>query len=169
MIESQLNIIQSAVYTLVRRFVQRQQLVLDAMRAVRPDLLTETADNQPRLHSTFANSRGFWGKDKEWTYQIHGRGCDLIHTITKEPISWNDPDITSFDPYWFINWLEWFVNQNYDEHTSIIKAKIQEENRDLQTFVFDVLKQLRDLKILRHYSERTDMYALASTEEIITI
>lgn len=165
MAEYQLNTTQSAVYTLVKIYVQRQQLVLDAMRDVRPDLLTETARKQQRLRSSLANSRGYWGMNKEWVYQIHGRGCDLTHTITQEPISWNDPDITNFDPNWFVNWLDWLISQPNNENLSIIKAYLEECNCDLRGFIFDILKQLRDMRMLHYYPERTDMYALASTDE----
>lgn len=52
---------------------------------------------------------GIWrdGENNVWRYFLHGGGCRLTNTKTKEPIDWDCPDVNSYDRYKFFYHLEW--------------------------------------------------------------
>jgi hypothetical protein len=117
-----LNSIQSTLYSLVQRFVQRQAIVLEAMRDLRPDLVAEAGDEIPpqfigenRKEYLRKFYKGHWGKDKEWEYYLHGGGCRLIHTVTQERIEWDAGSLLRFDRFWFANYVEWLLNQDVED------------------------------------------------------
>jgi hypothetical protein len=100
-----------AVYLLVERFVQRQQLPLEVIREFRPYWVDSTKHRPSKKYAS-ATGTGYWGENNEWRYYLHGVGCRLIHTITGEPVDWDASDPYRFDPYWFVEWLSWFLRQN---------------------------------------------------------
>jgi len=167
-----MNSIQLAVHSLVSSFVQRQKLVLAALSEIRPDLLDMVGEKRVRPTKEYIKltQSGYWGEDKEWRYFIHGRGCRLIHTVTKEPIEWDAPDVQRFDPYWFVNWVNWLLTQG-DENKiiPIIKSRIEEQTDGLRNLIFDLLEQLQQLGALRYYPDRTNMYELVSPREFDSI
>lgn len=89
----------SAVYLLLERFIQRQQLAFDVIQKFRPHLIDPTK-RRPTKEYASATQWGYWGQDNEWNYFLHGVGCRLIHAITGEPIDWDVSDLDRFDPYW---------------------------------------------------------------------
>lgn len=159
-----MNSIQLAVHSLVSSFVQRQKLVLAALSEIRPDLLDMVGEKRVRPTKEYIKltQSGYWGEDKEWRYFIHGRGCRLIHTVTKEPIEWDAPDVQRFDPYWFVNWVDWLLTQeDKSEHIRIIKTQCKDQhNEDVKTLVFNVLDQLQQAGVLLLHPDRTNQYEL---------
>ncbi len=154
---------QLAVYSLVKEFVQRQSLVYDALKDIRPDFVGVTDEERRRPSKDYirATQKGNWGKNKEWTYYIHGGGCALTHAITGEPIEWDAPDLHRFDPYWFVNWVKWRVRQNAAaEIVGAISSRIEDQDEEFRKFIFDILGQLSRLGLLRYHPERTNMYEL---------
>ena len=159
-----LNDIQVAVHSLVSRFVQRQNLALAALSEIRPDLLDRPGEKPVRPTKEYMKSTqsGYWGDDNEWRYFIHGRGCRLVHTKTKEPIEWDGPDVQRFDPDWFVNWLDWLRTQrDKSEAIRLIEARCQEDHESVQILIFNVLDQLQQAGVLRLHPDRTNRYELA--------
>lgn len=54
--------------------------------------------------------------DNEWQYFLHGKGCLLTNTHTHEKINWNCPNVLSFDPYFFLDHLEWQLTSPERKH-----------------------------------------------------
>jgi hypothetical protein len=163
-----LNSFQLAVYSLVIRFVERQQLVLAALSEIRPDLLDTAGQKaiRPTKEYIKLTQSGYWGKDREWRYFIHGRGCRLIHTATREPIEWNAPDLQRFDPYWFVNWVNWLRAQEVeDNHIRIINSQCKgKQDEDVRSFVFNVLDQLQKEGVLLLHPDCSNRYELATSK-----
>jgi hypothetical protein len=167
----QLDPTQAKLFTLVERFVQRQHLVVEAIKEIRPDLLSEHigGETKPRPPKEYirATQAGDWGKNKEWDYFIHGGGCRLIHKVTKEPIEWNAPDINKFDPYWFCNWVQWLLSQSTEDESEkeivfTLESRLKSQDiKEMRKIVFELLNQLRDKGRLVHDPDRIDMYALS--------
>jgi hypothetical protein len=160
---------QSAVFALVRRFVERQQLVFDALMDLRPhfviyaDHRTKLTDKEGqevsrlRLKYYRSSPSGYWGTDNEWEYYVHGGGCRLTHTVTKEPLDWDAPNIYRFDKFWLVSYLEWlFQQQTDDEWVHILKMQFAERSVSLQKgifsklheFIFPILEELQQLGVL---------------------
>jgi hypothetical protein len=157
------NGIQLAVHSLASSFVQRQKLALAALGEIRPDLLDRPGEKRVRPTKEYIKltQSGYWGEDKEWRYFIHGRGCRLVHTATKEPIEWDAPNVRRFDPYWFVNWLNWLRTQeDKSEAIRIIETHCKEHSEDVKTLVFNVLDQLQQAGVLLLHPDRTNRYEL---------
>jgi hypothetical protein len=162
----QLNPVQTALYQAIKRFVQRQSLVLEALKDLRPDLVMETADEgtpqeQAEMRKTYIRqpSTGYWGKNREWEYLLHGSGCRLVNVATKENIQWDVGDLHRFDRFWFVNYLEWLLDSDVvDKDVSRIRGWLEKqlETRTetkpsygpLQDIIFPILEELRELGIL---------------------
>jgi hypothetical protein len=106
-----MDTLSAAIYHLIERFVQRQQLPLEVIQKFRPHWIDSTKARPSKEYAS-ATQLGYWGQDNEWAYFLHGRGCQLTHTITGEIVEWDAPDPYRFDPYWFARWLAWFLKQN---------------------------------------------------------
>ena len=156
--------IESIMYSLVKQYLERQGLVLEALRELRPDLLSESEGEKRRRPSkeyVRLSQAGRWGKNKEWDYFIHGRGCRLTHSMTREPIEWNDPDLTRFDPHWFVNWVDWWLHQeNQNATLQYVERQLEDHHMPLLDFVFGILNQLRDKGLLSFHPDDTKMYGL---------
>ncbi|MDX2138742.1 MAG: hypothetical protein SF123_11665 [Chloroflexota bacterium] len=146
------------IYQLILQFVDRQDLVFQALKDLRPQILISTGaitweelEHSPKSRFEIAQT-GYWGEDYEWKYFIHGLGCKLVHTQTKEPIEWNTPNLRSFDMYWFINWLNWYLKSGIDHENSEF-AKFQHAN-DIETFVVSSLLELERGKLITHLSSQ---------------
>ena len=162
-----MNALQSAVYSLVKLFVERQKIALAITKELRPHFFATTGEELRRPSKEYlrATYKGYWGKDHEWEYFFHGEGCRLIHTITQESIDWDSPDVQRFDPYWFAYWVEWWLRQNDDAVAQIIMSELNNQNDGLRNLLFGVLKQLHQLEMLRFYPDRTNMYELIATDQ----
>ena len=109
---------QSVLVLLIAEYVGRQELVLDVMRDYRPDWLAKDRAERQRIQEGMKRppSSGRWDADRDWRFWFHGIGCQLVHTVTREPIEWDlttdedgNPLVSSFDGGWFLNWLQWRV------------------------------------------------------------
>jgi hypothetical protein len=80
-------------------------------------------------------SRGEWGT--EWWFGFHGGGCMLKHRHTNETIEWNGPDPYSFDPFFFIDHLEWRLAQGH--YLPLLRQYIEQEG---SLKVFDLIQDL---------------------------
>jgi hypothetical protein len=151
------------VYSLVTRFVQRQKLALAALSEIRPDLLGGPGKPvRPSKEDIKSTQSGYWGRDKEWRYFLHGRGCRLVHTVTGEPIEWDAPDVQRFDPHWFVNWLNWLrAQKDTSEAIRMIETEGKERNMDVQILILNVLDELGQAGVLRLHPDRTNRYELA--------
>ena len=167
--ESPLDTLPDAIYGLIHRFVQRQQLSLEVIREFRPYLVDSTK-RRPTKEYAPATNWGYWGQKNEWEYFLHGGGCRLTHTITGEIVDWDAPDLYRFDPYWFAGWLAWCLSQTGSflqpeeaKAVLIASALINEQNEDVfRKKVFDVLEELHQQGKLLSFPDRTNKYKLIS-------
>lgn len=178
----EMNPIQSAVYAAIRKFVQRQSLVLEAMKDLRPDIVMRRrneGDPDPKEVARLTQEYfrrppvGDWGENKEWEFYLHGAGCRLTHKITNEPIEWDVGSLDRFDRFWFVYHLEWRLDSDVaDEDISVIRAWLKKRLETwsetkplygpLQDDIFSVLEELRDLGILSRHEQ---YYTLIVEEE----
>jgi hypothetical protein len=183
----ELTTIQSASYTLIQRFVQRQALVLEAMRELRPDKVMRFeheddsefwAEWSPECWQAFVldyarrPALGVWGENKEWEYFLHGDGCRLTHKITGERIGWDLGSLRRFDKNWFANYLQSLIDQNTDDE-AVVTIRAWYENEDklnpkgkpsyflFYDAVFLVLEQLSQMGFL---GQQQQYYTLISPE-----
>ncbi|MBZ0296044.1 MAG: hypothetical protein K8L99_26020 [Anaerolineae bacterium] len=139
------------VYELICLFVARQRLVFQALKELRPQILASTGaiDRQqpePRKSIFDIPQTGYWGVNQEWKYFIHGLGCKLVHVTTQEPIEWNAPNPKSFDKYWFINWLKWYVNHAEDrERIRFLKSM---NSNAIADFVLSALLKFEESELV---------------------
>src|SRR5260221_11415033 len=103
-----MNTVQSDIYSLIRKFVERQKLALSIIEDLHPDFLLRDdllkdglIDELLDATKTYSHvpQKGYWGENNEWEYFFHGGGCRLIHSMTREPIDWDPPEILRFDKY----------------------------------------------------------------------
>jgi hypothetical protein len=145
------NRIQLALYSLIKRFIQRQSLVKKAIQELRP--------NWPQRPASWS---GRWGENDEWEYVLHGIGCGLIHAVTQERLEWDLGPLRRFDRYWFVEHLKWLLDQNIDDEAV---AAIREWRNGMPAIpnsrsvygafpdaVFTQLEQLHNLGMLSRFS-----------------
>ena len=150
----------SLIHKLLAKFVDRQSIVLEAMRDLRPYIIMPIEEQgTPELWSQLKrkyaqkDGRGYWGDNDEWAYRLHGIGCHLTHTITNEIIGWDVGSLRQFDPNWFIDWLDWLIG--YDSESKevlLLKQELGQDNinRDeLRAYIKSLLGELVDLEIIR--------------------
>lgn len=144
-----MNAIKSAVLTLILRFVDRQQIAFDALLVLRPHFLTEyTGRTSPKPRWRRAPQRGRWG---DWDYFVHGLGIELIHRVTREPIEWDTPDTSTFDRYWFVNYVAWLLDQACDDQAArIVQSHLAENGESLRTMLFRILDHLVAIGVLEN-------------------
>jgi hypothetical protein len=158
--EYSMDALQSAVFHFVERFVERQQLPYQVIRKYRPHLVG-LSDRRPSKEYLSSTWRGRWGQENEWDYYLHGGGCRLTHTISGEQIEWDASNLRHFDPYWFVNWLEWFLRQDVtDQDAQIILMAVNEKDDQFRTRIFDILQQIYQAGKLYYYPDRTSKYEL---------
>ncbi|WP_017326303.1 hypothetical protein [Synechococcus sp. PCC 7336] len=158
-----LNLIQSEIYFLLKRFVDRQRIAFDLLKTVRPDLISmsEGKISRPSKEYIKSTSLGDWGDNKEWTYLIHGRGCRLIHKETDERIEWNAPDLNRFDPYWFTNWVQWALSSKSKfVEIPTIRLRLEQNNENLTNLIFKTLDELKKSGEINYHKKTTNMYSL---------
>jgi hypothetical protein len=155
----ELDDVHKAVYSLIKRYVDRQQLVRNAIHDLRPDLLI-VVDGNTRLEELVqmterhsgAPQSGQWGQLQEWSYFIHGRGCRLIHTTTREPIEWDAPDIRRFDRFWFMNYVTWLSSQIAKEEDIVrLTSWLDRSDGKPQDLVFGLVQHLWEIGMLTAY------------------
>jgi hypothetical protein len=85
----------------------------------------------------------------------------MKHTVTGEPIEWDGPDLTRFDPYWFHAWLEWVVSRGeHDPDASLLGSVLHGDPEERRTLAFGMLARLVEAGALRHHPGTTNMYEL---------
>lgn len=60
---------------------------------------------------------------------------------TGEPLEWDEPNQYVFDIYWFINWVEWFVET---EEAVGIRPKFKDHEGNITIAIKDAIQQLRE-------------------------
>jgi hypothetical protein len=164
--------LETAIHSSIKRFVERQSIVLAAMRDLRPDMFMvhEFKGSQEewielRMKYLRQPATGYWGENNEWAYRLHGEGCHLTHTITGEIIGWDVSDLKTFDWHWFVDHLVWLLDtdfENDDLKTLRSVLKSSEVNRGvLKKFVLPILYQLEEAGVI---AKKQHYYTLISTE-----
>ena len=106
-----IQILETSVLNLIKRYVKRQQIAFNAFRALRPAIIEadNISQNDKKLTEVLSQyvDEPWMGQWQDWTFYFQGIGCRLIHEETAEIIEWEAPDIHTFDRHWFVNWLEW--------------------------------------------------------------
>jgi hypothetical protein len=162
--------LQSILYGMIQTFCERQAIVLEAMRELRPDQVmqafgtgTPEERKELRLKSLRSVPVGLWGQNPEWEYFFHGRGCRLINTETNEKLQWDlkDGNLKRFDRSWFVDYLEWRItfDQKHADHVLIHGWLIQQQEDwtpakplqgPLEELIFSVLNDFCDMGLLAH-------------------
>ena len=78
----------------------------------------EILEVRKRAQANQVSQLGTWrdSTGTEWRYFLHGPGCLLTNTHTHEKINWNCPNALSFDPYFFLDHLEWQLASSKRRH-----------------------------------------------------
>lgn len=176
----EMNAIQSSLYSLIQRFVQRQSLVLEALRDLRPDFFMlgkDEATSKERVRVRLEYMRrpavGNWGENNEWDYFLHGSGCRLTHTITHERLEWDIGSLRRFDGSWFANWLSWLIGQEIEDADVSVFRKWHESQKPLkpenkpayilfEEAVFPILEQLHEMGLLRRHHQNYTLLGKSS-------
>lgn len=113
-----------SMLALLRHYVERQYIVFRALQDLRPNFFIDPHSLQyvvdlPSYQLGFkAPQIGYWGENNEWKYFLHGLGCWLTHTITREPIDWDVPNPQVLDLFFFSRHLQWRMEYHAD-HTDV--------------------------------------------------
>ncbi len=161
-----------SVMNLIKRFVQRQQVTLDAFRALRPAIVDAkhiTCD-EPKLIEILTQYmddpwQGHW---HEWSYYFQGAGCRLINGKTAEIIEWEAADLNTFDRYWFVNWLEWlWMFHPQDDDLNLLKDYYSHRPNRYQLYelIFPMLQLLKVEGYINQDKRQKNMYTLVHKEE----
>lgn len=139
------------IYSLIKRYIDRQKIVQNAMIDLRPDLVvlanglnqTEEILNLSKKHLNIPQN-GYWGDNQEWLYYIHGFGCKLTNASSGEPIEWDAPDILIFDRFWFVNNLRWYmVRYSKNKDVIALSSRVVKSGREMQEVIFDIIDRLK--------------------------
>lgn len=167
----QLEPIESAVYSLIKKYVKRQSIVLEALKDMRPDIVRRWMEphapkdiSEATVDYYCLHPIGTWGSDREWDYFIHGWGCRLTHKQTGEPIEWDVGNLKIFDKNWFLNHLKWQLeNNNEDDDIQIIKSKFDTTDKSreaLNDMITPILTQLSKINLLSDSGNRINYLVL---------
>jgi hypothetical protein len=122
-----------AMCNIVAYFVQRQQIVVQAMAELAPPLLKHAQidkflgiDIDEAVGAFYKADKypeqfGVW--NKVWKYRRHGIGCELVHIHTGEPIEWDAVHVLTFDVRWFGIHLDWRIDHQCDNPDIVIYTK----------------------------------------------
>jgi hypothetical protein len=150
----------AAVHSLIKLFVERQLIVLEAIRDLRPDWIIRA---EGRIKNEFSYDEwlklvqkynqnpyiGLWGINNEWEYYLHGMGCRLKHTTTREPLEWDLGNLHVFDKNWFFNYVQWLIVHAKDKDTLFIEVKLADEDETLKELLSQDLNQLTEAGIAK--------------------
>ncbi len=161
--------VQSILHTIIERYTQRQSIVLDAMRDLRPDMILPLEGKvhpqtraELRRKYIYAPHRGLWGENQEWEYRLHGIGCHLTHVTTGEVIGWDVGSLKRFDWNWLVNYIIWLLKaEKNTAEMQTIRTKFQDSVDDVEKLRRDILPILQELEsngILR--AEQENRYTL---------
>lgn len=142
--------LQTTVLSLAKKFAQRQSVVLEAMRDLRPDL-TKDHERIETQEEWIAFKReimkkpnpGYWGENSEWEYILHGPGCRLTHVYTGEVIEWDFGELNSFNIDWFSKHLQsLLIHDVYHEALLFMKSILPDAERINELSEDDFMQQL---------------------------
>ena len=117
------------IYRGVQRYMERIRLVQQAMRELRPimlsdfDMRTAFAEEVIKFYQEINRTpwSGVWydSDQVEWRYTFHGKGLRLVQLITKEHLDWDADmsgraDLDVFDRWWFSYWCQWLLSTDQD-------------------------------------------------------
>jgi hypothetical protein len=79
--------------------------------------------------------------------------------------NWTSSNISNFDPYWFVNWVIWKLEQmiedaEYRNDIEFLKAHLGSTLDETRNTVFKLLNELAAKGLLIFHPDRTDMYTL---------
>lgn len=112
---------------------RRRETVIEALIDMRPDLIVlenlthifiisdlsaKIADFVKRYNSSQVHFKGKWRHD--WSYQLHGTGCELRNDITNELFDWDMSDPMVFTKTEFEQHVQWRCKQ--DNQDKFVKA-----------------------------------------------
>jgi hypothetical protein len=151
----------SSTLRLVHRFVKRQEVVAHAIGELRPDWMLRVRldnDNESQVTELLRAVRkhaktpqmGYWGKNKEWKYRLHGAGCELTNIETGEPLEWDVYGLTTFDRFWFAYYVLWLFNAEPDNPDSLglIASGATRDRHELFVFIATILDALVEEHLL---------------------
>ena len=160
-----------SIYSLIKRFIERQKVTFAAFRALRPAVVEAehiNLDEQKLIEILTRYVDAPWqGHWQEWAYYFHGGGCRLIHDETAEIIEWEASNVNTFDRYWFVNWLEWlWMFHPDDEGLTLLKAYFRHRpsRHDLYEIVFPMLRVLSIDEYIRNDSKNKNRYTVVDIE-----
>ena len=155
--------LENAILSLVRTYIERQQLVFDVIQALRSDMFVTGDQSIPvmvavEMARKYADipQTGIWQNDEGvWDYFFHGSGCRLTHQITGEVIDWDAPDTEIFDSWKFMYWIKWAVEVNPKHLTDEVECLNRAISRsgELETVVNHILKRLTNQGVLEKVSQ----------------
>lgn len=149
---SNLSPIETAVYDLVRRYIERQETARDALKEVRPDALfyhDKDATGEMVAAMVQAHMHKTSGEWHDWDFTIIDKGIRLVHRTTQEPIEWEAPDVNTFQRDALLNWAEWYLGQPSSADLLLIFAGGLGDNQvSLTELVFPTLNRFVRLRIM---------------------
>lgn len=166
-----IQFLQMSIFRLTERYIDRQKVIGEAFRALRPAVL-ETALSgcgesdmmSALMRYTDSPWRGQWNG---WSYQFQGMGCRMIHQQTREIIEWEVCEMKSFDRYWFVNWIEWLWMFNPDDPEIQILNDLyafRPDRYQLYNLVFPMLRLLTSEGWLANDGVHDNLYTIAKVE-----
>ena len=104
---------------------ETRQAWLAELRAQEPlSLLLHTPSQRVAQQGVWYDPTG-----TAWDYYLHGCGCRLKHQMSGEPLDWDCPDVQSFDPYFFNEYVDWLVRQSgRDVDTEMLRRWLDQQN-----------------------------------------
>ncbi len=161
-----MNSLQVAVYDLIEKYVQRQIVPFEVIREYRSHLVDSSTRRSTNKAYLKATQMGFWGESNEWEYMLHGGGCHVTNVATREVIGWDASNLRRFDPYWLVDWVHWYVNQNSLSKAALLLAPlVVKSDEDCRRSIFEILDQLHTLGKLHKYPDGTNKYELVSENQ----
>ena len=158
-----MNPLQEAIYRLIEKFVECQTVPFEVIQKYRPHLVDSSKHRSTSKAYLSATQTGVWGESNEWEYRLHGGGCHVIHVDTREVIGWDAPNLHRFDPYWFVDWVRWYLKHSAQSKTTPLLASLVDmSEEDSRRSIFEILDQLYKLGKLQYYPDSTNKYELVA-------
>jgi hypothetical protein len=157
----EMDAIQTAIYTLLEKFVERQKIPYEVIKKYRAFFVDPSQRRSHDKEYWRSTALGFWGDANEWKYFLHGAGCHVTHIETGEVIGWDAATLTRFDPYWLADWIHWYAAYHPDDPLSLVVAPlIANDHSDTAKNLFPILDQLHQLGKLSYDPTPTNKYEL---------
>ncbi len=165
-----------AVFSLIKRYIERQEVTLEAFRALRPALIEADhidCDEKKLVEILTKYMDEPWqGHWHEWSYYFQGSGCRLISGETAEIIEWEATDVQTFDRYWFVNWLEWlWMFHPNDSDLRLLRDFFSHRpNRyDLYEIIFPMLNILSIEGYIKQHDRHKNRYKVVDKKQSLDV